>query len=315
MDLKSSLAKSLCSAAMTVSIATTAHAATLRAFVSGVGNDSNTASNCSHAAPCRTLAVALTVVTPGGEIEALDPAGYGPITVSGPLTLVGVPGAAISAPSGGHGITINAGAGAVVNLRGWSVVGNPSTLDGIFFNATTGTLNIQNCVVSGVGGDGIGLLPGGTATFNITDTLVSNVANNAVVIQTSGSGAVTATFTRVQAVGSSSGFLVNGANSTGTVNATIDNSTASKNTFGVTVESGAAGAVTQVMVSNTVISNNGTGVFEDGANSTTFLAKNTIAGNVTAFNVISSGSLFSFNDNYIKSNNSDGGAISLVTAK
>src|SRR5262249_21755766 len=110
MEFKSSFAKLLCMVAVTVAMAAAAQAATLRAFVSGVGSDSNTATNCGHAAPCRTLANALTVVSSGGEIVALDPAGYGPISIGGSLTLVGVPGAAINAPSGGNGITITTGA-------------------------------------------------------------------------------------------------------------------------------------------------------------------------------------------------------------
>jgi len=86
-----SLAKSLCVAAMTISMATAAHAAALRTFVSGFGSDSNTSTNCSHAQPCRTFAAAITVTSPGGEIEALDPSGYGPVTITGPLSLIGLP--------------------------------------------------------------------------------------------------------------------------------------------------------------------------------------------------------------------------------
>jgi hypothetical protein len=126
---------------------------------------------------------------------------------------------------------------------------------------------------------------------------------------------VSATFTRVQATGSGAGFLINGANSTGAVNATIANGIASNNQDGVTVEGGSGAAVVQVMVSNTVINNNGTAVFEDGANSTTYLTKNTIAGNTTAFNVFNSGAVFSFGDNDVKGNGNDGGTLSLISPK
>jgi hypothetical protein len=45
-----------------------------RTFVSGKGTDSGA---CSLAAPCRTFAFALTQTAAGGEIDVLDPAGYG----------------------------------------------------------------------------------------------------------------------------------------------------------------------------------------------------------------------------------------------
>jgi hypothetical protein len=56
-------------------------------------------------------------------------------------------------------------------------------------------------------------------------------------------------------------------------------------------------------------------VTENGVNSTTYLAKNTIAGNTTAFTVVNSGALFSFGDNGVKTNGNDRGAISLVATK
>src|SRR5262249_41033709 len=125
-----------------------------------------------------------------------------------------------------------------------------------------------------------------------------------------------AAFNRVQALGSSSGFIITGANATGAVNATIANSAAASNSAGgISVESASGKATTQVMVSSSVVSNNGTGVFEFGAASTTYLAKPSIAGNTTAFSATNSGQLFSFGDNSIKSNGNDGGAISLVSAK
>jgi hypothetical protein len=284
----------------------------VRTFVSGTGTDSGM---CSRVAPCRSFAFALLQTVAGGEITVLDPGGYGAVTINESVSIVndGVGEAGVTVSSG-NAITVSTGSSAVVNLRGLTVVGLTGSGEGILFNAT-GTLNIQNCVIGGFGFDGIGLLPTGAATFNIADTVVSNVANNAVVIQTTGAGTVNATFTRVQALGAATGFLVNGANSTGAVNATIANSAASNNQFGVTVEGSTAAAVTQVMVSSTVVNNNGTGVFEDGANSTTYLTKNTIAGNTTAFNILSSGAVASFGDNDVKGNGNDGGALPLVSAK
>jgi hypothetical protein len=284
----------------------------IRTFVSGTGTD---AGMCSRVAPCRSFAYALLQTVAGGEITVLDPGGYGAVTINESVSIVndGVGEAGVTVSSG-NAITISTGSSAVVNLRGLTLVGLPGSGEGILFNAT-GTLNVQNCVIGGFGGDGMGLEPTGPATFNVADTVVSNAVGDGVAVETNGAGTVNATFTRVQALGDAAGFLVNGANSTGAVNATIANSTTSNNSFGVTVEGNSGAAVTQVMVSGTVINNNGTAIFEDGANSTTYLTKDAIAGNTTAFDILNSGAVSSFGDNDVKSNGNDGGALPLVSAK
>ena len=45
-----------------------------RTWVSGVGDDANP---CSRTAPCKTFAGAISKTAAGGEINALDPGGYG----------------------------------------------------------------------------------------------------------------------------------------------------------------------------------------------------------------------------------------------
>src|SRR5262249_44469722 len=150
----------------------------------------------------------------------------------------------------------------------------------------------------GFAGGGIAFLPSGSAAVNVSDTIVSGVGIVAITIAPTGSGTVTAAFNRVQAIGSGNGFAIAGLNAVGVVNATIANSAATNNgTNGISVEGATGKANTQVMVSNSVISNNGTGIFEFGANSTTYLAKDTIAGNTTAFALQNNGTLNSFGDN------------------
>jgi len=231
MNLKSSLAKSLCIAAMTFSMATTANAAALRTFVSGFGSDGNTATNCSHAQPCRTFAVAVTVTAPGGEIEALDPAGYGPITISGPLTLVGLPGAAINAPSGGAGITINAGPNDAVHVQGLLIDGGGVGNEGIRFLSGK-SLVIDNCVVRNLQGSGIGLAPTTSATIAVSKTLVSDNGMHGIYLQPSGIVVVSALFNQVEAYHSGQqgiGIFVNFMTSGSVMNAMIVDSVAGFN--------------------------------------------------------------------------------------
>jgi hypothetical protein len=127
--------------AMLLALGTTAQA---RTFISGLGNDANTASSCPRTAPCRTLAGAFSVTPANSEIIAVDGAGYGAVTISHAVTLVGVPGATVSAPSGGSGITITGGA--TVTVRSFEITGSgAANTTGI--TITGGTLNIYDSVV------------------------------------------------------------------------------------------------------------------------------------------------------------------------
>jgi hypothetical protein len=68
-------------------VATPAHALINLAWVSGKGAD---ASSCGAlTSPCRTFQYVLSnIVAPGGEIDVLDPAGYGAMTITSAITIV-----------------------------------------------------------------------------------------------------------------------------------------------------------------------------------------------------------------------------------
>lgn len=55
-------------------LAQPAHAQATRTWVSGVGDDANP---CSRTAPCKTFAGAISRTAAGGEIDCLDPGGFG----------------------------------------------------------------------------------------------------------------------------------------------------------------------------------------------------------------------------------------------
>src|SRR5687768_18418355 len=60
-----------------------------RTFVSGLGSDANP---CTRTEPCRTFAAAIAQTQAGGEVVALDTAGYGPVTVTQAISLISPPG-------------------------------------------------------------------------------------------------------------------------------------------------------------------------------------------------------------------------------
>jgi len=114
-----------------------------RAFVSGNGMDTGT---CLITAPCRSFAYALTQITSGGEIIAVDTAGYGAATISMGVSIIGAPGVtAFSTNSSGFVLVVAVGSTDVVTLRGITVSGTGTTT-GIAFNSGQ-SLNVENCII------------------------------------------------------------------------------------------------------------------------------------------------------------------------
>src|SRR5918911_1602404 len=85
-----------------------AQAQATRTWVSGVGDDANP---CSRTAPCKTFAGAISKTAIDGEIDALDPGGFGAITITKSITLDGTQGAGFASilASGSNGVVINLG--------------------------------------------------------------------------------------------------------------------------------------------------------------------------------------------------------------
>src|SRR5881275_215186 len=92
-----------------------ASAQATRTWVSGVGDDANP---CSRTAPCKTFSGAISKTASGGEINCLDPGGFGSVTITKAITIAceGVT-AGVVVP-GTNGIIVNAGASDNVTLRG-----------------------------------------------------------------------------------------------------------------------------------------------------------------------------------------------------
>src|SRR5262245_45938397 len=92
-----------------------------RTWVSGVGDDANP---CSRTAPCKTFAGAISKTAAGGEINCLDPAGYGAVTITKSLTIDchytegGILASTV------NGIIINATSTSKIVLRGLDINGD-----------------------------------------------------------------------------------------------------------------------------------------------------------------------------------------------
>src|SRR5437899_12390623 len=105
-----------------------AHAQATRTWVSGVGDDANP---CSRTAPCKTFAGAISKTAAAGEIDALDPGGFGAVTITKSMTIDGISGLSGIVVSGTNGINVNAAASDVVILRNLDINGIGSGLNGV----------------------------------------------------------------------------------------------------------------------------------------------------------------------------------------
>src|SRR5579885_284314 len=129
--------------AFVVLASSSAHAQATRTWVSGVGDDANP---CSRTAPCKTFAGAISKTAAGGEIDALDPAGFGALTITKSITIDGGGSLASVLVSGTNGIVVTAGPNDVVILRNLAFNGLGTGLAGIKYLAAKG-LYIQDCSI------------------------------------------------------------------------------------------------------------------------------------------------------------------------
>jgi hypothetical protein len=286
-----------------------------RTFLSANGSDSNT---CARAAPCRTLQVAHNKTNAGGEINVLDPAGYGAVTIDKSISIVneGVGSAGILVTGGGTGITINGGVNDKINLRGLIIEGGGVGQHGIVFNAGK-SLTIENCVIRNMTNDGIQFLPTASSSLAVSNSFVADNGNIGIIVYPNGSGAATAEFNRVEVYNSGNqGILVAGGTSNGSVTATIADSVAARNAnsgFLVTLPGAAS---VSLMVARSVSSNNGTGISSNGgANATVRAVQSIITGNNFGWSTTSGGVFLSYGDNAIDGNADDGGIPPLVSKR
>src|SRR5215218_2442099 len=136
----------------TLACATAAQAQATRTWVSGVGDDVNP---CSRTAPCKTFAGAISKTANNGEIDCLDPGGFGTVTITKSITIDGTNGAGFGSilAAGTNGVNVNDSLTAtpntiIVNLRNLSIQGANTGFDGVRFVAGK-QLHVEHCVISG----------------------------------------------------------------------------------------------------------------------------------------------------------------------
>jgi hypothetical protein len=275
-----------CALIVLVALPAVASAQATRTWVSGVGDDVNP---CSRTAPCKTFAGAISKTAAKGEINCIDPGGFGAVTITKAISIdcrhvqAGVLTNAASA------INVSAGVNDVVWLRGLDVNGLDTAANGIKVNSGK-RVNIQDTDIYGFATGGV----------NVT----SSTANSKVVIQNSNIENIAGTGVTV---------VPTAAN----VRVVVRNSVVNGNGTGVSVN-GTAQSVNASVFNSLIADNTGVGVFATGSLATVRIGGNEITGNGTGISATSFapfGGIFSFGDNYINGNATDGTPQGTITPK
>jgi hypothetical protein len=317
-DMKMDTRTLLPFAALVVAFATIApaHAQLARTFISADGNDANP---CSRVLPCRSLTAAHAATIAGGEINMLDPAGYGTVTITKAISIVndGVGSAGVLVPSGQTGITINAGPNDAVNLRGLIIEGTNVGSQGIRFNSGK-SLTIENCVVRNVLANGISFYPATSSSLVVSHTFVSDVGARGIdvgpVFNANGSWKVAINRSEVHNTGDI-GMFAHGTGSIGTIDMTISDSVASGSQSEGMRANSLAGASTTLTIVRSVAIGNDTGVSAANGNATVRVSQSTIAGNANGWSISGGATLQSYGDNNVNGNAANEGAMPLVSKK
>ena len=268
-------------------------------------NNTYDANDCTKGTPCRTWAGALAKTAPGGEIVALDSGGFGPVTITQSVRLLG-PDAASANTAGNDAIIIAAGPSDVVTLRG--IVVNGGNVSGTSRGVkiiSAGTVILDHCEILGFGQRGISIEPtSNNMKVTLLDTAVRANLSNGIVIQPTGTN----------------------------LSVQMDNVHVQQNAnYGISIASGS-----QISVRRSVISNNGLSGFRlDGSvisssldldqvevsgnaigiesltGSTVRLSNTSIINNTTGLQP--GGSIYSFGTNRVTANGSGNSGMSSIS--
>jgi len=281
-----------------------------RVFVASYGNDANP---CTFGSPCKTFQHAHDVVDAGGDVTAIDSAGFGPINITKSVSITSPAGveAGIVSTSGGNGITINAGPNDAVYLQGLFIDGGGGVgSNGIVLNSGR-RLTVANCVaknffsnnsIAGITGAGILIQPtSGTLDFSISDSIVSNNDDTGIRFWSpTGSGTIIAHGVINHVIATENftgmGFLPAGATG-GSLVIAVTKSVASNNSgFGIFGNGVAAFPNFTLSIDDTTVTGNQEGLAMF-APIKVFLGRSVIVGNGVPFQNSAPGNWFSYKNN------------------
>jgi len=163
-----------------------ANAQATRTWVSGVGDDANP---CSRTAPCKTFAGAISKTAASGEINVIDPGGFGAVTITKAITIRSDHVEAGVLVSGTNGIVVNVASTDNVVLEGLDIEGLGTGINGVHIIGS-GSVTIIRCTIHHFTGNGVNLVGTAGARAIVVDSIISR---NGGGINVAGAGGVTNT--------------------------------------------------------------------------------------------------------------------------
>jgi hypothetical protein len=296
-----------------------ASAQATRTWVSGVGDDVNP---CSRTAPCKTFAGAISKTAAGGEINCLDPAGFGAVTITKSITIdcTGTLGGILASST--TGVIVN-GAGIIVTLRALEINGGPPNLPGV--NGVRylqgARLNIEDSTIynflsASPNGNGIIINnTSGGARLHVRNSVIRNnsspTSGAGIRVFPSGSGSANVTLENVSITGNFRGIDVNATATTAGITVVVSGGAIDHNADNAINVDTAANAV-NLMIEGVQISNNLRGIITNGAGAQTRIGGSVITNNGTAVAANTGGTVLSFKNNQIEFNTNNSTPITQV---
>src|SRR5215467_7141472 len=156
MNIKRLMVCNLGAMAVLLAAFSLAQAQATRTWVSGVGDDANP---CSRTAPCKTFAGAISKTATCGEIDVLDPGGFGAVTITKSIKIEADGLIAGIVVTGTNAIVVNAPANAEVVIRGITFEGLCGSGQSGIKVLSAGMVSVENCYIDGFSTGGIDFQP------------------------------------------------------------------------------------------------------------------------------------------------------------
>ena len=266
-----------------------AQAQATRTWISGVGDDANP---CSRTAPCKTFAGAISKTATGGEIDCLDPGGFGAVTITKAITLDCASGRGGQVGSilvsGTNGIVIaSTPAGSSVTIRNISINGIGSGLNGIRYISGGGALHAENVEIFGFIQNGIDFENTAPANLFVRSSQISdNTAGFGILVRPQGAVLANVSLDNVRLDRNLAGLRVEDGGK-----ATVEDSVAHANNGNgfVAVSIGTAAEINLIrsVASNTLTN----GVATSGALATIHMYNSAVTDNGTGINTAAGGTV------------------------
>ena len=279
-----------------------------RTWVSDAGDDNNP---CTRTAPCQTFSGAYAKTDAFGEINCLGPGSFGGLLILKSITISCETGTAgIVVLGSDNGIVISVAATDVVYLRGldfehgtalgsdqpWGIV------------VTGGTVHIEKCLIRGLQW-GILYEPNADSSLFVADTVVADNGNAAdggnIWLVPFNNTPANVSLERVQMTGGGVGVRADGTNAN-PLRVSITDSVAAGNLYNGFFAKTTNGKVTMMIDHSTASNNGASGARADGALAKLVLSNSVVSGNDTGVSTVNGGTLLSYQDNRIDLNGTDG---------